>query len=739
MIIVTANQIRVFNEHIGMDPLSLSLSSKKHRKAVKDGTYDQETYHKQHIKNKFYNYEPYANNALEHALRAFQIARVLKVDEDNEPVESPLLQSVFNHQVYIICGPKEYGGAIKGHAFLGYLEYHCFAAQKQLDVAAVDIQNHAKTEFLVAHGIKTEEINAGVLAQINNTHVAIWQSFKGRALIAPTSGSFGIAAYETVDKLRKAEIKLNVGGKAKTINLLLEHEGGARAWAPNISTGIMSADKIEVLKNAANHVNLPVREWFVRETRDHFALLDALYHGDLFCPTNPKSPEEVAAILRNILYNEYKTKNGLQPIFEKGSEFARMYEDLNAKINRRDPSIIAALKSNDITVSYLPDGDIELQVSEPISAGIFGLMIGRLRHLEVLSKRQAQRGERVFDDTYEQPSVGATLAGAVVADSILITAAKKEITLSPHNKALLAELFPNLATAVEEDELPRMNIYCAPHMTNVALAEELRLGVWDNSQPTDGKSPNGLGTITTGQGPIDAIRNSPHCTLQHRCMPATNTYLPVAQALLFMHEIDVYGDKARFPEPAGATSLASCLKEYYKHNWSAQYLNGDKIEMKVYVSRLVFALRSNGIEREIFERILNPNDSRQNIWDYNPWDSIEQQAHLHGDDDIKFLRELKGCFFMSEEELVKQTGIAHSEEYRPRESKTFYDTGNNGMEKIAAELLPLIKQNRAQIIENLQNSGQLANEVPAEVNARKIIATTWALEREQSLAAPGLA
>ena len=424
------------------------------------------------------DYEAYANNALSHALRAAQIAKIINVDQNNKPVKSAMLESVLYKNVYVICGPKEYGGAIKGHAFLGYLEHHCSVAQNEIDDAPLEIQQRAKTDFLLAHGISLEQINDEVLAQVSNTHVALWQSFKDRAIIAPTSGSFGIAAYETIEKLRNAEISLIIDGRTKTINLLSEHEGGARAWAPDISTGCMTQEKIDVLDGVAARVNLPVMKWIERDTRDHFALLDALIHGDYFCPTNPKSAGEVATLLNDILINSYAGKNGRPIIFTEGTKFANWRDELIERIKAGDAQTITALKYNGISLQAFAGEELSLIVQEPISAGIFGLMLGRLRHLDVISENSVESELKKFhhkanerekylarhpewfdpkilhDETYEQPSVGATLAGAIVADSIALSAAGKNIRLSPQNHSLLQEFFPNIATAIKDAKMP---------------------------------------------------------------------------------------------------------------------------------------------------------------------------------------------------------------------------------------------------------------------------------------------
>ena len=280
--------------------------------------------------------------------------------------------------------------------------------------------------------------------------------------------------------------------------------------------------------------------------------------------------------------------------------------------------------------------------------------------------------------------------------------------------------------------------FCAPDVANIVIAKELNLnGV---EYPNDGVQENGLGTITKGYGPIDVIQNSPLSTLQPTYTPATKPWLPLAQAVLFLHEIDINGQNARFPEPAGAASLASCLKANYdigyvemgSHLENGQHRSKPKpVTFKLNLAKLVFSLRVNGLDKESFEDILHQKCSAA-----DPWEYIEQQAAIHGGNHKQFVRELHTYFDMTEEELLaveemrepKDDGLEHGQSF------TFYDTGHNGMEVLKDKLLPKILANRDERIRELKRTDHWYSESEFKLCPGKMmLCTAHLLHKERGI------
>lgn len=613
------------------------------------------------------DYNAEKNYELKHGLRAARLAELLDIDQKNKPTASPVLQSLLGNKVFVISGPSEYGGAIKGHAFLGYLEYHSASRLEELELFNLTNQNEAKRKFLLAHGIDNAEIDDDLLVQIDLMHVAVWESFKGRAIIAPTSGSFGIAAYETIEKLRQAEISLIVKGMPRKINFFAANEGRARAWAPDIRTGVMSEEKLEVLKAAAKRTDLEVCYWTERTTRDHYALLDALFHDEYFCPTNPKSREEVAALLKEILSNSFDGK----PIFQIHGAYNSLREQLIARIKDCDRQTIKTLERHGIYYNYDRENGVTLSVAEPIAAGIYGLMIPRFRHLDVLANNHIAN-----DTVFQQCSVGATLAGLLLTDSAmtnLVLDSENKLNITSQNWQLLNELFPSLAAAIQRKGLPCLNAYAAPDVANVTLPQ--MLGCEGITQPNTEGAENGLGTITPGYGPIEAIQNAPGHGLIKTYTAVTKPWFPIGQALLFTHGMNVDGTKAKLPESAGAAALGSYLKFLYDTD---QKNGSDSLPIEL----LVFVLRTNGLSKELFEKILGLKCK-----DENPWTYVETQAAIHGGNEPKLVADLKKFFSMDYDELRKLPANLTPVPVDDTNSVSFYNTGNNGTDRLKEHLV----------------------------------------------------
>ncbi len=644
----------------------------------------------QHQEVDYSDYEAYANTVIGHALRAKEIGNLIGVGVGNVPTSPALSADMLHAPVHVIYGPMEYGGAIKGYSLLGYLEYH---AAEMLNYAKTD---EAKLAYAAAHGLTaTPEL----LAQIESIHVALWVAFKERAIIAPTSGSFGLAAYQTIEKLRQAEVTYQVEGKPVAVSLLSEKEGKARAWIPHESTGTMTREKEIFIVGEAERLGQEVRSWTSRKTRDHFAMLDALAHGDYFCPTNPKSPAEIAIILREVLEN----RCGDEAIFSSEEDLARLRK-VETRILERNPFMQRAIDS----IGAKVEGE-KITVTAPTAAGRYGLMLSRLEHLE---KLLGENPPVKRDDLYNQPGIGATFAGAVDATEIITELATGKIALSVENQELLAKNFPNLAQAVAVQKgLPvELKLHLAPIADNTDLPRVLGMG--GPRYETSGVAVNGLGSRTTkAEGDaVDTIQASQRrnpAILAEDSTPATKAWVVIAQALLYLPELE--GKHPAFPEEAGAVSLASALKERYLSQQPAALSAVD----------LVYALKKEGISKEIFERILAlnmPDEALRTKYfpdkDFsNPWSYIEAEAAINQGGDPEFITVLKEAFDLPLAELqARRTPPSKTADH----SITVYNTGSNGTQHIHQAIARQILAERKRLREATAGAGY---SIQAAINA----------------------
>jgi hypothetical protein len=604
-----------------------------------------------------FDFANYANNALRHALGSARIAALLEKNYDGVVEESDLLSNLFHKRTTILTGPAEFGGAIKGYALIGFLEYH--QAAKLAELQGSGRLEEVKREFMAAR-----ELDAKYINDLDDGMVALWDAYRSNAIIAPTSGSFGLTAYETIQKLRA--LTINIGGRE--IPLFNKDEAAARAWVPVNDLHIMPHEKLAFIEFTAATINCDVRYWNVRETRDHYALLDAIYNNDYFCPTNPKTEQEFAALLQEVLSGEVNGK----PIFNEEYESLRLA--LVGDITRQESNLLKSLKRFGLEIKYGEDG-VEITATEPVAAGRYGLMLARLEHWEYLLETSG--GADIHDQTFNQPSIGATLAGAAEVDRVILLAMRGELKLTSGNLELLSSQYPNISAKIRSGKNNvKMRLYATPDACNVTLCKQLDIS---GDEPTTfGLSPaNGLGTITPGQESAGVLSGCKETSMQSHYLVATKPWMAIGQALIFLHEVQMKRAEPRFPEEAGAASLAGFLREQFKAG-------------EITVDDIAFALRNNGFDKEVFEEMLVTQHGAERC---NPWAMLYRLEEAHGVNEPKFVAQLESAFGRNFDELAPAIKNIESDS-----SLTFYSTGYNGTRQIAMALQTAIRRNENEIV-----------------------------------------
>ncbi len=602
------------------------------------------------------SYADYANNALRHALGSARIAQLL--EKHNKVIEdSEVLTYLFGKPTTILSGPSEFGGAIKGYALIGYLEYHQANRLKELRESGGLEQ--AKKDLLTAKGLSHKYIN-----EVDDVTISLWVAYRDNAMVAPTSGSFGFTAYDTVRKLRELSLEIN----GEKIPLFNEGEAAARAWVPAKELAIMAEAKLAVVEKIAKETGCDIHYWRTRDTRDHYALLDALVNGDYFCPTNPKNIEEIALLLDEVVKGKFKG----QPIFD--GKYEQMRLELVYAISTGDVITETALKRLGVEVKHL-GFDTELIVNRPCSAGRYGLMLARLDHWENLLSWDEDAA--IENETFNQPSIGATLAAAAEVDRLVIKALRGELKINDENKAMLKKLYPNVFKKIESQRCNvKMKLYATPDGCNVTLCDQL--GIKGDRPETKGLSPaNGLGTITPGKEAAGVLANCKATSLQNNYLVATKPWMVVSQALIFLHEVQMGHAVPRLPEEAGAASLAGYLREKYKTG-------------EVKIDDIAFALRSNGFDLEVFEVMLaNQYDTPSD----DIWSVLYKLEEAHGEGEKKFVSELHAAFIRPIDTLMPQIKPVDG-----KSSITFYSTGYNGTQNIAMAMQTSISRKAREIL-----------------------------------------
>jgi hypothetical protein len=177
----------------------------------------------------------------------------------------------------------------------------------------------------------------------------------------------------------------------------------------------MNAEKTEHLRSLeTEQPPLTVLHTYInRKQRDPGALKDALDSGGYFFPTNPQSSDELQNLLANSLGDVAR---------ERRCTTAQLLADEKVSYTLR--SLGCSIEGSRIVVR----GGVE--------GGLFGLMAGYL----VMLDETIPRNDTAAISTWNQASIGAALAAAVLADLELPSTASSAVSSS-------AKICPHASTA----------------------------------------------------------------------------------------------------------------------------------------------------------------------------------------------------------------------------------------------------------------------------------------------------
>ncbi len=247
------------------------------------------------------------------------------------------------------------------------------------------------------------------MAALDLFDLAIWAAFAKRPVVCSTSSNMGISLHQALRAFQNTS--LDSLGEGYTI--LNSDEGWLVIWCPDEQADFMNSEKTEILRRI--EAELPsltaLHTYINRKQRDPGALRDALVDGGYFFPTNPQSKEELQNLLFMSLNDVAK---------ERGLTFEEIIHD---------PKIQQTLSSLDCEVRAS-----RVIVKAGVEGGLHGLMVPYLIMLE----ESVLRGDAETLSTWNQASIGAALAAAVLADIIL----RDYADVSPALQAQFKELFP---------------------------------------------------------------------------------------------------------------------------------------------------------------------------------------------------------------------------------------------------------------------------------------------------------
>jgi hypothetical protein len=366
-------------------------------------------------------------------------------------------------------------------------------------------------------------------------------------------------------------------------------------------------------------------------------------------------------------------------------------------------------------------GYLDMEIGGPVDAGLYGLMVPRLQHLERMLTINANRTRRdkppiASITTYNQPSVGATLAGAALTDWII----NSDCPLTESNRRLLKEAFPQIAQIMEEKqaggrkEFPiRLELAATPDTAALNLHSLARqLGYTGPSYKNDGIAANGLGTLSGAGTPAQVLEKAsraPEASFKRgNIHPAPDALMEIGRLFFFVSDIHARMMRVdrdakdqglwlkdprvkkrrqqaalmvRYPEPAAAASFAGdllrrlneiCKQEEKKgraeHKSKIEVYEAREAAVEDYARLCANLLYTYGVENRNLTAFL-PLEGR--------W-QLEEHANLH-----------KGVLPIFIQSFLDELGKNPSKRRFIPESKvpideenviTYYDTGRNGPE-----------------------------------------------------------
>ena len=488
--------------------------------------------------------------------------------EDHLVFDAPLVGFLTGLRSRFLRGWKQYDSCIKGFNALGLLSEHIHLEEQTLLSLPTEALREEAFQFLKSRTFDHEgnkepgpdywDQESNRLTQIELSgdllfYLAIWRAFSRRPIICSTSSNMGISLHQALRALQSTVITFH----EKQFFLLNKDEGRLVIWCPDEGADFMNDEKTSTLRSLERESPplTRLRTYINRKERDPGALKQALENGGYFFPTNPQSREEMQNLLSIALHRISRERK------------------ISIWATYSDPLISKALRSLGVEVR---GGAIIARSG--VEGGLYGLMVPYL----ILLEETLQRGDTQAISTWNQASIGAALAAAVLTDCCL----QKPELLSIETRREIKKWFPNISGEIVRGGLQKKlltRIHGVFDLANLQSLSQLYGVIIKNHLSGRGTAYVGLGSSSYANGNrcFDILRASSENEGPFRgkgaLHPATHTINPVAQALIYgedLHRVISTLEKERMegndpelkihrhvkkPEPAGAAALAGYL------------------------------------------------------------------------------------------------------------------------------------------------------------------------------------
>jgi len=476
--------------------------------------------------------------------------------------DAPLLTAVVNKKLMYLRGWNEFDSCVKGFNSLGLMADHVLREFKRIKALPLREQNQLKFEFLETRTVdgkqvftakELENINESEYLELDDRDVALWHCFAKRTIVCSTSSNMGISCHQALRLMQKVGLKF----RDKEFWLLNRDEGGLIIWCPFNPADFMNEEKTTYLETL--ETDLPrittLRTYINRLQRDPGALKDALLAGGYFFPTNPQSKDEMQNLIFVALNDIAK---------ERGVGLAELFKD--EKIHWTLGSLSCEIQRDKVVVG------------SGIESGISGLMLSYIIGLEQFLQHGLGSGISVWN----QASIGAALAGMVLADKLL----REQQNIRDDIRSDLNSFFPSISEFLDTHRLGRdlkTRIHGVFDIANLQSLAQLLGTAVEHHLTGRNTAYVGLGSSSYSNGNRcydilkDSIDDNGAFSGRKAFHPATHTLNPFAQALIFGEDlyrflmrhhrngdldpkaISETMDHVKKTEPAGAAALAGYL------------------------------------------------------------------------------------------------------------------------------------------------------------------------------------
>lgn len=520
---------------------------------------------------------------------------------DNLVYDAPFLTFLTGSRMKFLRGWQQYESCIKGFNALGLMAEQILAVTDYLNKLNLNQLNEIKIKFLSSRidndifpdqirKIFTENevksISNEDLLLITIFDLAIWLAFADKTIVCSTSSNMGISLHEALRFMQRTKIEL----KGKSFSLLNYSEGYLIIWCPDENADFMNKEKTTILRKieAEKPKLTELHTYINRKQRDPGALMDALNLGGYFFPTNPQSKDEIHNLLFSSLY-ELSARRGVSLL--------KLLED--EKIKYSLDSLGCTFRENSVVVSYGVEG------------GMYGLMLPYIILFEEILK---------YDDikavsTWNQASIGAALAAAVMADEVMRDADK----MPENTRSELNSLFPCIGKFIDYKHLGKdikTSIHGVFDIANLQSLAQLLGVVVERHLSGRGTAFVGLGSSSYANGNrcYEILKNS---FLQNGAFQGKSTFHPVthtinyiSQCLIVIEDLNRLISQRIFIDANEEQKLALIRKHVKKTEPAGAaalsgYLLARLDSGTLSIIEIVYTLKLGGFDKELFLQFID--------------------------------------------------------------------------------------------------------------------------------------